>query len=184
MNQLTAKKYEYATDRISQCDIFKDIVVIESFTTSGNRLTTREINFPFVICLNQECDLVNDYNEHNKKEGNRLKDSALLHLAIAPLFIVDQFRLGEHWGEIFCSDRTNSEAIKKIKQNQTERYHYINFPPEDKFPEMVIDFKHFFTISRDILYGQISKRVCSLAPVYREKISQRFSYYVSRIGLP
>ena len=51
-------------------------------------------------------------------------------------------------------------------------------------PELIIDFKHFFTINRNKLYDQLDKRLCSLDTLFKEKVNQRFSNYVSRIGLP
>ena len=67
--------------------------------------------------------------------------------------------------------------------NEIPRYHYLKFPDLD-MPELIIDFKHFFTINKNVLYKQIKKRLCSLDDLFKEKINQRFSYYVSRIGLP
>ena len=73
--------------------------------------------------------------------------------------------------------------IRKIIDNEIPRYHYLKFPDSD-MPELLIDFKHFFTINRNVLYNQLSNRLCSLDDLFREKINQRFSYYISRIGLP
>lgn len=179
---ITANKTDTIVDRVCQCDIFKDIVVIEEIIIAGNKLTKREIKFPYVICLNQECDLLSDHRDHSNKSV--LTDSTLLHIAIAPMFVFDQFRTGKHWGKIFNARAIGSDEVKKIKQNEVSRYHYLNFPEQEKLPEMIIDFKHFFTINRGTLYTQISKRFFSIAPLYREKISQRFSFYFSRIGLP
>lgn len=184
MSEITANKNESPEQRISQCDIFKDIIVIENIRFEGNKLIEREIKFPYVICLNQECDLINDFKNHQDESTGTLKDSSFLHIAIAPVFICEQFRQGKHWGDIFSADTIDSKNLRKIKQNEISRYHYLSFPCEDRIPEMIIDFKHFFTINRDILYAQLSNRFCSMAPLYKEKISQRFSFYISRIGLP
>lgn len=167
--------------RICQGDIFKDISVIENISILGDSLIKDEIVFPFAICINQECDLVNDFNneEHNK-------DSSLLHLAIAPAFLFENFLSGSHWGDIFINGSTGKRTdtkIKNIMDNEIPRYHYLNFPDVD-MPELIIDFKHFFTINRNILYSQLDKRMCSISDLFKEKISQRFSFFISRIGLP
>ena len=179
---ITANRISPVGGHICQCDLFKDIIVIEEVNIIGNQLIKREIKFPYIICLNQECDLLSDYRNH--QSAGVLKDSSLLHIAIAPVFIFEQFRQGTHWGDIFQGRQIGTDEAKKIRQNEVSRYYYLCFPPEEKLPEMIIDFKHFFTIDRMTLYKQLSKRFYSFAPLYKEKISQRFSFYISRIGLP
>lgn len=169
--------------RITQGDIFKNIEIIENIAIKKSTIQVDRVEFPFVVCLNQECDLENDYTLRDNKAP---KDNCLLHLAIAPAFIFDQFLSGNHWGDIFqekAGQKRSSTIIKNIMDNEIPRYHYLKFPDND-MPELVIDFKHFFTINRDELYGQIDKRLCSIDDLFKEKISQRFSYYIARIGLP
>ena len=73
---------------------------------------------------------------------------------------------------------------KKIMNNEDPRFHFLHFEDGFELPDMVIDFKHFYTVSTEYLYRNINNRVCSLSELYREKISQRFAYFISRIGLP
>jgi len=179
--KMTAKKTKGLLERIRQGDIFQDISVIENIELNGSRLLKDEIVFPYVVCLNQECDLVNDFD--TKERG---KDSSLLHLAIAPAFIFEHFLSGSHWGKIFINGSTGKRSDTKIKaiiDNEIPRYHYLNFAEAD-MPELIIDFKHFFSVNRNMLYQQIGKRLCSVDDLFREKINQRFSFYISRIGLP
>lgn len=180
--KISAKSLKRNLKRIAQGDIFQDIEVIEDFEVVKSIVSVQKISFPYVVCLNQECDLENDYNN---SEDN-LCDNNLLHLAIAPAFIFEQFLSGSHWGEIFVNNnpqKRKDTTIRKIIDNEIPRYHYLKFP-DDNMPELIIDFKHFFTINRNIFYSQINKRLCSLDDLFREKINQRFSYYISRIGLP
>ena len=180
--KISAKKAKVQPARLSQGDIFQDIEILEDIHIAKSKITVQKIIFPYVVCLNQECDLETDFN---KKEGI-LCDNNFLHIAIAPAFIFEQYLNGTHWGVIFLQNKpqkTNDTAIKKIMDNEIPRYHYLKFPDAD-MPELVIDFKHFFTINRNALYSQIGKRLCSLDDLFKEKINQRFSYYISRIGLP
>lgn len=146
------------------------------------KIKIHKINFPYVICLNQECDLETDFAENTDPAS----DKHLLHLAIAPVFIFEHFLSGNTWGDIFKPTqgykrgKSNTQAIIN---NENPRYHYLKFPEKD-MPELIIDFKHFFSINRNILYANLDKRICSLDALFKEKISQRFSYYLSRIGLP
>ena len=181
--KISAKKIQQTNqNKIFQCDIFENIEIIESFEIDGSKLNVKKIIFPFVICLNQSCDLENDFNS----DPSRNKSSKLLHLAVAPVFLFEKFLIGEHWGEIFDNgssiNRTRTEG-KSIMNNEVPRYHYLKFPDSD-MPELIIDFKHFFSINRNFLYKHVGKKYCSLDDLFRENISQRFSNYISRIGLP
>lgn len=181
--KISAKKIKQIPLRIAQGDIFQDIEIIEKFITEKSEIKLQKISFPYIICLNQECDLDIDFSF---TENNRNSDKCLLHLAIAPAFIFEQFLSGSHWGEIFRNNspqRRRDTITQKIINNEIPRYHYLKFPDTD-MPELIIDFKHFFTINRDELYNQLNKRLCSLDDLFREIINQRFSNYISRIGLP
>lgn len=166
--------------RIMQGDIFQNIEVIEDvITEQDGSVILKKIIFPLVICLNQDCDLHTDYIH---REDN--KSGSLLHLIVAPLFELTSFREGKNWGELMnVGDHISSERIKPIKMNNDPRYHYLIFP-EKEMPELIIDFKYFFTINRDALYGRLDQKVCSVDDLFRELINQRFCDYLSRIGLP
>jgi len=181
--KISAKKKIPVLKRITQGDIFQDIEIIEHINIDKSQVRIDRIVFPFVVCLNQECDLENDYNY---RQDNLNKDGCLLHLAIAPAFIFDQYLTGTHWGGIFTENKGQKRTdtiIRKIIDNEIPRYHYLKFPDLD-MPELIIDFKHFFTINRCHLYDQFDKRICSMDDLFRENISQRFSNYIARIGLP
>lgn len=185
MSEITAKTRNPIA-RISQCDIFQDITVVENVRIEGAEVELKTITFPYVICLNQDSDLNNDNRDKVlNPDGN--KNCRLLHLIVAPLFVFDSFIEGTHWGDLF--DPTPAINIKrtegkKIMNNEDPRYHFLHFDKESNLPEMVIDFKHFFTISTEQLYNSLDHRVCSVDELYREKICQRFAFFQSRIGLP
>lgn len=178
--KISAKTPSKILERISQGDIFANIEIIENIEVVDNKLIVDKIKFPYIVCLNQDCDLQSDFQEQCNK------NKKLLHLAIAPAFNFEQFLTGQHWGDIFIAsqgikrDKADGEAIIK---NENPRFHYLRFPEDDK-PELIVDFKHFFTINRNYLYSNIDKRLYSLDVLFREKLSQRFCNYVSRIGLP
>jgi hypothetical protein len=181
-SKISAKKSQKTLDRICQGDIFSGIEIIENVTVSGSKLSIDKLYFPYVICLNQECDLESDY----KIEGDPCKNARLLHIAIAPAFNFEEFLIGTHWDSIFIHSqpvKRKDTKIDLITDNEIPRYHYLNFPDTD-MPELIVDFKHFFTISRNQLYLNIERRLCSLEDLFKEKLSQRFSNFISRIGLP
>lgn len=171
-------------DKIEQCDIFRDIVFIESAVVEGDEAVISEMHFPFAMCMSQSCDLESDLRDRAKPEGS-FRGNMLLQIIMVPLFPVEQFADGSHWGSVIlcqCIGSANLENL--IKKNRDARYHYIRFPDEVKFGPFVADFKHFFTMSRDCLYDNMEKRICSIKPLYRDDIVRRFANYTSRIGLP
>lgn len=183
--KISARKSKTIQKRICQGDIFENIEVVENIVVEGNKIILKKLIFPYIICLNQECDLENDYNSVLGEKDER-RDNHLLHLAIAPAFIFEQFLNGSHWGKIFdtnSSTKRSDTKTKLIMDNEIPRFHYLKFPERD-MPELIVDFRHFFTINRDDLYANLDRRFCSLDDLFKEKLSQRFSYFISRIGLP
>ncbi len=49
---------------------------------------------------------------------------------------------------------------------------------------LIIDFKHYYTIPRNILYQNLDHYNVSITELHREQLSQRFAYYLSRVGTP
>ncbi len=166
--------------RIMQGDIFHDIEIVEDvFYKEDGSIQLKKISFPLVICLNQDCDLHTDFMSRKEE-----KAGSLLHLIIAPLFEASSLKEGKNWGDIMNTGTSfNSERMRIIKGNNDPRYHYIIFPDKN-LPELIIDFKYFFTINRDTLYNNLNNKVCSVDDLFRELINQRFCDYLSRIGLP
>jgi hypothetical protein len=73
-----------------------------------------------------------------------------------------------------------------IRQNNNPRYHYLEFDTNVvQISPSIIDFKHYFSVNVEYLIAQKQRDfVCQIAPLYRESISQRFTSFLSRIGLP
>lgn len=115
------------------------------------------------------------------KERNR--DKHLLSIILAPLYNAEHVYTGEHLIDLDMK-RTKVDK-KKISNNYDPRYHFLEFPSHASLVPSVIDFKHYFSV--DINYITSIKKnhyICKVAPLYREQISHRFAYYLSRIGLP
>lgn len=180
--RITAKTAPVNPDKIEQCDIFKDVVLIESIQPCGDTLNLTQIHYPLAMCLNQSCDLESDIRDRSK---SKVSDKYILQLIMLPVFNAEKVKTGTHWGKM----ATDVAPIGRVKwndvcNNEVPRYHYLNFPDEECQTPLVVDFKHFFTVSRDYLYADLGKRLCSMAPLYRESVATRFANYLSRIGLP
>lgn len=189
--KLSAKIRKPTPNRICQADIFCNLRVTEDVAIDRSNIILKEISFPYLVCLSQECDLERDYEEQ-EKDISVPTTKNLMHIAFAPAFIFDDFLTGDHWGDLYsksASGKRKDTNIKAIIDNEASRYHYLNFSRDDqldrkKMPELIIDFKHYYTINKNIIYRNMDKRLCSIDDLFREKISQRFSYFQSRIGLP
>lgn len=107
--KISARTTKKTLKRLSQGDIFQDIEIIENLEVEKSIVTVQKISFPFVVCLNQECDLETDFWNND----DVMCDNNLLHIAIAPAFIFEQFLSGTHWG----GDFFKQQATKKERYN-------------------------------------------------------------------
>lgn len=150
-----------------------------------------EIRKEYAVILNQDCDLDRDfcYRENPpEKEAIAKHDKCLLNLLLCPLYRFESFIAGKHLENINREmQKIGSKEKSKVRKNQNFRYHFFDSKQEYQLPELVADFKHFFSIDRDFFYKNFHKEeyyLCSLNSLFREDLSQRFSYYLARIALP
>lgn len=174
-------------NRICQGDIVRNVDCLEYAIEKGGIIEVSRIQFPLVIVLTQDCDLEQDFKL--QVNGQRaIKDKLLISVLVAPLYNAEHVYQGNHLSELSIA----MEPINRKKTpghllqiNERPRYHYLDFPEEIHLVPSVIDFKHYFSVNVNYL-TQIKKEryVCTLSPLYREDISQRFASFLSRIGLP
>ena len=107
---ITATIHKPAVDfRLSQCDVFRNLKVVESVHKEAGELTINYLSFPMAIVLNQDCDLNSD-NRNNTVGVNY--NTSLLHVMVAPVFLFDTFLEGTHWNGLF--NDANKQKKKKI----------------------------------------------------------------------
>jgi hypothetical protein len=177
-------------ERIAQGDILRDIEYLEYVREDNGVIEASKILFPLVIVLTQDCDLAQDstFRASAGSGDKKSQDKYLLSVLVAPLYNLEHVYLGKHLSEIDMQMQTidrKSTQGKNLTQNVSPRYHYLKFPPEIPLVPSVIDFKHYFSIdvqTLNALHG--NQFVCGVSELYREDISQRFSSFLSRIGLP
>lgn len=174
--------------RVSQGDVFRNVDFIERVSERNGILEVSQIEFPLVIVLTQDCDLEQEARMLQKGASAVNQDKALLSVLVAPLYNVEHIYTGEHLSEIglkMQAIQPNKTPGNNLRNNETPRYHYVDFPQSVPIVPSVIDFKHYFSVSGEYL-RKIRRRnfVCRLAELYREDVSQRFAAFLSRIGLP
>ena len=198
MNEIITQIVESEDLHIYQGEFIKNVEFIEDFSEKDGNIEISIINFPLVAVLPQECDSTQDYKnrlkdyqkrkETNGKEGIE-RNQYLLSIMVAPVYLLEDVKEGKHLEHLGHSCRTiSSSEIKKIKQNADARYHYMKIEVlEGKYIEYIIDFKQYFTVNVDkILQHKRNKENVQfvLGDLFKESLSQRFSNYLSRIGLP
>lgn len=178
------------TERIQQGDILADVEYIESVTEEDGVISVSKIIFPLAIVLTQDCDLTWDFASRCPETQATNQDKYLFSAIVAPLYNYEHFVDGQHLSElgqkmITISRKTTKTDNKNLRQNETPRYHYLEFDASVPIVNSVIDFKHYFTVNINQLQKhKKSHYVCSVSELFRERISQRFANYLSRIGLP
>ncbi|MBQ2655159.1 MAG: hypothetical protein IJF95_00835 [Erysipelotrichaceae bacterium] len=191
MAETVTKTYKDSSGEINQCDIYRDIEFIEYAKEDGDSIEVSKIVFPLAIVLTQACDLQQDYNARKKNEvenkGNQ--DKFLISVIVAPIYNFEEFRMGTHLDQLGLmmdpKGRRDKSTCSNIMKNENKRYHYLNFAEDVEIVESVVDFKHYFTVTVNYLNAiRKEKYVCSIDSLYRELLLQRFSNFLSRIGLP
>lgn len=174
--------------RISQGDIYKDVEFIEYAIEKAGVIEISKIVFPFVVVLTQDCDLNQDYTVRWARNGGTSHDKKIISVIVAPLYNAEHVYKGEHLSELemaMAEIPKGKSPGKTLRQNQTPRYHYLEFPTNVLIVSSVIDFKHYFTVNVEYLKKHKKRNfICQIGPLFREDVSQRFSSYLSRIGLP
>ena len=178
---------KHSCKRVSQGDILRDF----SFILIGKDCAQVEITFPYIVVFSQDCDL-----EHGSKIialQEEKKDTAIefnqyLHnILFCPAFTTDTIRAGTHLKDVYNiqTTRINSSQFDAIKKKENPRYHLLQADMDLQVPELIIDFKAYYTVPFDFFNSLYMKYyLATTNELFRESLSQRFSYYLSRIGLP
>jgi hypothetical protein len=174
------------TARVSQGDIIRDVEVLERLTAKSGVVEIVKILFPLVIVLTQDCDLEQDYRFRRKKGGDQ--DKILFSALVAPLYNAEHLFAGVHLSELnrkMMVINKNRTPGTSLMNNETPRFHYLEFPEPIQVVPSIIDFKHFFSVSLvELKSKKKTNFVCQVSDLFREDISQRFASFLSRIGLP
>lgn len=177
---------ETKKNRLNQCDIVQNIKIASAsdFDLLTGKYSISEYNLPYGIVINQECDLENDFE--NRFDPQALdQDKLLPNILILPAYLSEEFRSGSHLGQKLIGHSWESEAFKQIRDNLNLRFHHIQKNENFQIPDLVIDFKHLYSLKTEIAYKLIDKiYYISISELFREQISSRFTYYLGRIGLP
>jgi hypothetical protein len=175
-----------ATGSLQQGDILTGVTewIFAEISEDGAPIFDRQPH-PFVVVLSQSCDLEWDHAARTK--GEKTSDKCLATILLAPAFAAELVRGRKGDGLI------NSEKWNRIKKNNEERFHFFECVPthEDTdslgLPELVVDFKQYFSVAAPDLYRQIAgsaKRRARLLNPYLEHLATRFFNFQARVATP
>jgi hypothetical protein len=194
-------------ERICQGDILRDLKYPEKYlpqhpedySSEESDEDQKALYIPYLVVLTQDCDLEGDYRNRNDiltfdcdtqedcRKDKITQDKFIQSILICPAYPAKILKKGEHLGDLdFHMQNFKSGTMwNSIKNNTNPRYHFLRKNSEMGVPDMVLDFKHYFTIPREILYDKLEKHyLATINRLFRELLSQRFAFYLSRIGLP
>jgi hypothetical protein len=149
-------------------------------------LTVSRIDFPLVVVLTQDCELEQEYQM--RAEGAQSQDKWLVSVLVAPLYNAQHVYRGEHLSDMGLTMQQINQGRtpgQVLRNNETPRYHYMEFLTDVQIVPSVIDFKHYFSVNaQELAEKKKTSFVCMVSRLFREDISHRFAAYLSRIGLP
>lgn len=184
--------------RPCQGAIYRDILYVDRVEREAigdeQRLVVEQILFPWVCVLTQECDLQWDYSARWRGDAPPDYGQALLSVLAAPMYNADHLKSGTHLSDLRIRARDDAPFVcryiptKEWKsyttRNRDPRYHYMNPPESTALPPVVIDFKHYFGLSAEVLARSPEKCLGVLGRLDRIHLSQRFASFLTRVGLP
>jgi len=180
---------KHAPERICQGDILRDFVVIDwELEDTTNKYKISEITLPYIIVMTQDCDLEWDFNNRSEP-ASETQDKYLLTILVCPAYNATEFKDGEHLKYLkskeLVMNKWGKDLYKQIKDQNHARFYFLEQNQALQVPQLIVDFKHYYTIPRDILYKMYAEHyLATFNKLFRESLSQRFSNYLSRIGLP
>jgi len=173
--------------RISQGDILRDV----KFVIIDEDEMAIELNYQYLVVLSQDCDLEQGNSlvtADLKCEGSCKIFNQFLHSVLfVPAFPSEILRSGEHLTSLYDikTQKINTSLWGPIKDNQNPRYHFLPSDTEHQIPDLVLDFKAYYTLSYRYFWSKHKDHyLATVNELFRERLSQRFSNYLNRIGLP
>lgn len=173
-------------DRVCMGDILSNVehTIVK---ISDDKIDQLVIVHKRVIVLTQDCDLEQDFNTRALPNLERKNDGAVIQsILFCPIYTAEKFKTGEHLSDLNLRGvNWEKDLWKPIRNNIHKRFYFINEDKQFEMPSLIIDFKDYFTLPRDVAYDLFDKSyVTSVKDLFREDIAGRFAHYFSRIGLP
>lgn len=172
--------------RLCQGDIYRDVAVgvPKGSIRRRDEVTVRFIPFDYVIILSQQCDLDRD---HEQRFGYCPGVDRLLSAIVVPAFPAERCQSSEFLPELL-GRVIGKKEIARYANGEHPRYHVLQGRQDWQIPDLLIDFRMYCSVDIDSFYVEYvasdGHYLGSLDALYRENLSDRFAFYLARIGLP
>ena len=150
----------------------------------GEEVIVDDFSHPWVMVMNQDCDLELDFLARTGSITNNASDKLIPSILFCEIMTADQL----------FSAIENSSIWKQAKQNNHARYQFLQKVEaeadalEQGLPELGLDFKRFFSVPTEEVYLRLNheqtRRRSWMNPPYLEHVASRFYSYQSRVALP
>lgn len=180
---------------IYQGDIFRDLKYNYISSEDNDYTYIKEYGFPYSIIISQSCDVTAMAQLQETKQGKLTK--FVPSILLCPIYNKELLSTGEHIEDVFTAMEilNSSELGEKIMQKDdckvTERdfhyrFHNLTLKKGDNtlMDNLVIDFKHYYTLPMECLLTQKENRIFHLDSIYAEQITLKFATYLSRVAIP
>lgn len=174
---------EIEKDNIQSGLLTPDLPILTSITDHD-----KVIEFPYSILLTNACDLASYFKSIQSNSPNDLQNRQRIEQVIfCPAFIEEQFKEGSHLRKQYNYSFKTIEQYSDIKKNNTSRYYFIESNIIKSLPNLIIDFKHYFTIPIVVMLQALELHrgnLYKLKHIYYTDLADRFAHYLQRVALP
>lgn len=176
--------------RIEQTQILRDVDVPEVVILEDGSAKVRLRPYPWLVVLNQECDLQLDYLARNRLSGSDGKppvrlDKRLTNILLCPAFPADHVLAGTYVEEAPAWGGTEKGILLG---NRHDRYHVLAPEEPNIEVQLILDFKLVVGATPSYIEQWIATHpdssVAALEPPFRERLMQRFVNYLGRVAEP
>lgn len=151
------------------------------------------MSYSWLVVLNQDCDLDLDYHARRgtspRSGASPVRgDKALHSVQLCRAFPEDDLLAGIYLLPLVELNKWSKPDRDAILANRHERFHTLQPEPPRVTESLIVDFKLVVSVSPEYLerwirYHPLS-RVGVLNPPFRDRLTQRFINYYSRIAEP
>lgn len=180
------------SELISQGDIFKNVKFSYIESEDDDIVDIVEMEFPLAIIVSQACDVryMCELQENNGGKTTKYMPSILM----CPIYSVDSVKSQTNFENINnnlinleeLGYYSNTKDGKTADQDLHYRYHLLTVKDVSDIilENLIIDFKHYFSVPMSYLLKNKKNRYCSLESIFSEQITLKFANYLSRVAIP
>lgn len=178
-----------SASKIQQTAILRDVKIPEVHSRTARSARVDFATYPWLVVLNQDCDLEMDHHARSgtgPPNSNPVsRDKRLRSVLLCPAFLELEILSGTY---VEGAHEVSGTRMHILMDNRDERFHVLNSEPPLVEETLIVDFKLILTATPEYVEHWIrnhrESRVAILNPPYRDRLTQRFANYFTRIAEP